>query len=128
MDPTPFSEQRAPTTLMISFDWLMKKAEAFLEEVFKATQYALVVGLIAYAAYRANDPRTDLLALAARLALSAWLILKCANLLDRVPGINEFRDFKTLWRAVALMSGIIIMNVFLGILNEIVFAGMAAAL
>ncbi|MGN6064866.1 hypothetical protein [Brevundimonas diminuta] len=128
MEPTPFSEPRAPTTRAISFDWVMQKAEAFLEEVFRATQYALVVGLIAYAAYRANDPRTDLLALAARFALSAWLILRCANLLGRVPNLNQIRGFGTIWRAAALMSAILVINVVLGILNEVVFAGMAAAL
>lgn len=128
MEPTPFSEPRAPTIRVISFDWLMQKAEAFLEEVFRAAQYALVVGLIAYAAYRANDPRTELLALAARFALSAWLILRCANLLGRVPNLNQIRDFRTIWRAAALMSAILLINALLGVLNEVVFAGMAAAL
>lgn len=128
MEPIPPRESSVPTTYAVNLDWLMQKAEAFLEEVFKAIQYALVVGLIAYAAYRANDPRTDLLASAARFALSAWLTLKCANFLVRLPSLNEIHGFATVWRALALMSVIIGINVVLGILNEVVFAGMAAAL
>jgi hypothetical protein len=128
MEPIITIERRPPTAHMISIDWLMRKTEAFLEEAFKATQYALVVGIIAFAAFRANDPRIDALASAARFALSVWLILRCANYMGKIPGLNEIRGFATIWRAAALVLAVIGINAVLGILNEVIFAGMAAQL